>query len=375
MASGDRVTTTDRELTDRQSAEDEENAREAVIDRTGTTPDLRDTEPAEPALRDEAPPATDVSTVAGRDVLPTEETDSDPAEAVDGPQGGPDHGAVPDDLFTGPQTDRDVALEQADDPAILDEMGGLDAAVDRVDQTDHNTDLLDSLAPDDLGDVVPGEQAAPADQDLSGNETGDGATMRSPFPGMVYKDGEGFVPEEKVDPGLDDEVQDLIGDTFGWNPFGSGDDGETTTLGDERMEAAAIGAIDDADDYDPESGGPVYKSPSMDPEVGDTYFGIGQDAAAGSEVQYADTPESGEGDALEYDGIDYGQEYSDPDLDRHEAEAMAALDPLSSPDVDPIEHTSGGDLFVTTDAFASTDSGPDDTESDPPDESVGDLSM
>ena len=54
---------------------------------------------------------------------------------------------------------------------------------------------------------------------------------------------------------------------------------------------------------------------------------------------------------------------------------MAALDPLSSPDVDPIEHASGSDLFATTDAFASTDSGPDDTESDPPDESVGDLSM
>jgi len=106
-----------------------------------------------------------------------------------------------------------------------------------------------------------------------------------------------------------------------------------------EAEAAAKKKADDKanEDRDPDSA-PAPESPMMDPEFANTYFRIGMEAERGSEIQYADMPGTGEDQAADYDGIDYGELYVEPDFNLAEAEAMLTGDPFTQPDVDPIEH-------------------------------------
>ncbi len=78
----------------------------------------------------------------------------------------------------------------------------------------------------------------------------------------------------------------------------------------------------------------------MDPEIADTHFGIGVEAKRTGEIQYADMPEDGDGEAAEYDGVDYGEEYTEPQFDIADAEEMIYIDAMDGPDVDPLEDDS-----------------------------------
>ncbi len=93
----------------------------------------------------------------------------------------------------------------------------------------------------------------------------------------------------------------------------------------------------ETEDYDPDSA-PAPTSPTMDPEIADTHFGIGAEAERTGEVQYADMPENGDDETTEYDGVDYGEDYTEPQFDIADAEEMIYIDPMDQPDVDPVEH-------------------------------------
>jgi hypothetical protein len=56
-----------------------------------------------------------------------------------------------------------------------------------------------------------------------------------------------------------------------------------------------------------------------------------------------------ESTTTEYDGIDHGDEYREPDLDVHVVDQILTADPFTQPDVDPIEHSDTSFVSTETD--------------------------
>jgi hypothetical protein len=160
------------------------------------------------------------------------------------------------------------------------------------------------------------------------------------------KEQEQLEEEQQDEPEPDEPKNDGSEPT---EPQGDADDGSDVGADDQDPPTDATAV---AGDYDPESGQNFGRSPSMDDEIGETYFEIQQGALGGSEVQYADQPSSGGSEPLDYDGVDYGGEKLQPVEDIPADVVTAAL--YNGGDIDPHEDPTASFTGVDDSADAAT---------------------
>lgn len=346
----------------------------------------------QPEPLDRAPMVGDIATAPRESLLP--ETQEDVSQQQD--SGGPsDAGrSGPVDLVEDLGIDR---IEPTEEEVFLDPEDVFAPDINAGNLSEHEQAMFDDLSSDALEDPMSVDQSVPADYDLSGNEAGDGTstpgpTNANPTPDHTWDESglNGFrqLREGETDPDritmLDERAHaaasnnedDYDGDPhfgdFVASIFGVQTDAQkyeeaatqeaaaaqeaAEAAAQAKAEAEAAKAAEEAaqdwndegwepltEDYDPDSA-PAPKNPSLDPDVGERYHAIGVEAERNSEVQFADTPESGSDGSGDYDGVDYGQHHVEPDFDLDDAEAVLSLDPLDQPDVDPIEHGGAADF-------------------------------
>ncbi len=324
-----------------------------------------------------------------QDLLPSDE--ESPSEDDDGSPGSGGDGAPSVDLGTiDPAIGAvDESDDEGDDPFDLDPT--LDGTLDTGRLTEHEQGIIDDLAGDPFADplndpVVTGEEV-PDEYDLSGNEAGDGGadggdqpwlldaidwltqpasggerevqpSQSNPFPDHKYVEGEGWVPLEE---GEEDPDRTNLGESRAESMAEAAEqeEEEPVDYGDVDVIDWVVSWFEDdevddgagtTEDRGPDSA-PAPKSPTLDPEIADTHFGIGVEAERNSEIQYADMPGSGDDETTEYDGVDYGDNHTEPNFDIREAEELIYIDVFDQPDVDPSEHDDGAESGNLDDAM------------------------
>lgn len=319
------------------------------------------------------------------DLLPgNEDEEQGDADPDTGPSGGPDSSGPTDELFETLETGGPDEQDVTEDPFGLD--SGFDVNGDIGGPGEHERGVIEELSEDSLDSAFQDPnstlEGVPDDQNLSGNETGDGDKGEDDGPPLLDLLGFLTKPMGGGDggPGGPTFGQPIPGTKYvegsGWVALEEGEDPDSTTVLEERLEYEAEqeaaeaeaddGTVDGADpglgdwiaswfaeeevpstdpapteDRNPDSV-PAPKSPTHDDDIGTEYFGIGAEADKGAEIQFTDMPEDDDGEAADYDGIDYGENHVEPDFDIAEAEEMIFIDPMDQPDVDPSDHDSDG---------------------------------
>lgn len=402
MAQRDIDTTEENEIPDRPRSKAEEisdkdpkDLEEGELSFTETDPadmDLSEAVMEDPISLDTVPDQADpfhespeldggVASADRPDLLPRDDESEDSDEH-------------PSNSPHGPTTDSSELAElglggsgDSVDTDLHDISPDFDATIEPGNLTEHEEEIFDELREDTLGDplddpVVTGEET-PEEYDLSGNEAGDGSGDRPTLLKVVdwLTQSPGGEPREVSPSQSDPYPGHKLVEGEGWVPLKDGEkDEDRTTIGEERLEAETLAeedggkakpdeqpAEDPGDvgffdwiasffeddevevtetptgDYDPDSA-PTPRSPTVDTEIADTHFGLGVEAERTSEVQFADMPEDGDDDNASYDGVDHGDEYTEPQLDIAEAEELIYVDVMDQPDVDPAEHGASADL-------------------------------
>lgn len=240
-----------------------------------------------------------------------------------------------------------------------------------------------------LGQRFDAVGAGAIDDDGSDDDTGDGGDAGTPLPGatgtappdeetddeegeslgVVTVGGTGVMdaleamftdddPEQRntekaaeVQQQKEQEQQDPAGgDGDPTDPQGTDGTGtaETTDTADEPPPDDPSGS---AEDYG-EGSQTFGRSPSMDDEIGETYFDIQHGAIATSEIQYGDQPTSASAGPLEYDGIDYGDEELEPVEDLPAEIVTQSL--YTGGDIDPAEADASGSFTGADDSADAT---------------------
>ncbi|MEO1059979.1 MAG: hypothetical protein AAFZ07_01070 [Actinomycetota bacterium] len=116
--------------------------------------------------------------------------------------------------------------------------------------------------------------------------------------------------------------------------------GDPATEPDQSVEPDPSGTTEDRG-ADSQTFG---KSPSMDPEIGETYFAIQQGARGTAEVQYSDVPQDSGGGPIDYDGVDYGEGGAPQPVENIPADAIEGHDSgVIDPHDDPVNSFLGVD--------------------------------